>query len=149
MAKISVKYACPRKDIPAEKNLRHWIQTALKEMGSRGEVHVRLVGKSESRVLNRDYRGKDKPTNVLSFPLLAPLEMANGLLGDLVVCVPVLQQEAKLQRKSLENHWAHIMVHGVLHLLGFDHVESDQAKQMEKIEIRILKKLKITDPYKV
>jgi probable rRNA maturation factor len=75
--------------------------------------------------------------------------MADGLLGDLVVCVPKLQQEAKEQRKLLEHHWAHILVHGVLHLLGFDHIDPAQAKRMEKVEVRILKKLNIADPYKV
>ena len=152
MANIRVEYSIARKDIPPQWQLHYFCQTALKEMRKKGEVykshvHIKLVGAQESRRLNRDYRGKDKPTNVLSFPFYAPENLSDGLLGDLVICVPVLAQEAFLQRKPLAHHWAHILVHGILHLLGFDHMERAQAKQMEKIEVRILKKLRIADPY--
>lgn len=115
---------------------------ALAGAGAGGEVTVRIVGAAESRALNRRYRGKDRPTNVLSFPYGEP-----GVLGDLVVCAPVVNREAREQGKSPAAHWAHMVVHGVLHLRGFDHIRAPDAKVMETRERAILARLSFPDPY--
>ena len=105
----------------------------------------------ESQALNREYRGKDKPTNVLSFPSELPEEVLDSLprepLGDIIICVPVVFAEAAEQGKAARDHWAHLTVHGVLHLLGFDHIEDDEAEEMEGLEIRVLAGLGIANPY--
>jgi len=112
-----------------------------------------LTGLEESQSLNLEFRGKDKPTNVLSFPFEIPPEMAHiqeemgNLIGDLVICAPVVESEAKEQNKPLMHHWAHMVVHGCLHLLGYDHIKDAEADVMENLERQILAKLDITDPY--
>jgi len=111
------------------------------------EVTLRIVDLAESRQLNSDYRNKDKPTNVLSFPFEAPEHIEMAFLGDLVVCAAVVEQEAKEQNKPVINHWAHLCVHGLLHLLGYDHIDETEAQEMEGIETAILAKLNIDDPY--
>ena len=122
-------------------------QTAA--LDDRRPVHltIRLVDEEESRTLNRTYRGKDKATNVLSFEADLPPEVDIPLLGDIVVCVPVVQREAEQQSKTLEAHWAHMVIHGMLHLQGHDHQQPDQAAQMEALEIEILQSLGHTNPY--
>jgi probable rRNA maturation factor len=110
-------------------------------------VCVRIVGAAESRRLDRDYRGKDQPTNVLSFPA-SPAERATaGAIGDLVICAPVVAAEAREQGKALAAHWAHMVVHGTLHLLGFDHVTARHARVMERLEVEILSGFGYQDPY--
>lgn len=111
------------------------------------EVTLRIVDLAESRQLNSDYRNKDKPTNVLSFPFEAPEHIEMPFLGDLVVCAAVVEQEAKEQDKPVTNHWAHLCVHGLLHLLGYDHIDETEAQEMEGLETAILAKLNIDDPY--
>jgi probable rRNA maturation factor len=111
------------------------------------EVTLRIVDLAESRQLNLDYRNKDKPTNVLSFPFEAPEHIEMAFLGDLVVCAAVVEQEAKEQNKPVINHWAHLCVHGLLHLLGYDHIDETEAQEMEGLETAILAKLNIDDPY--
>lgn len=111
------------------------------------EVTLRIVDIAESRQLNSDYRNKDKPTNVLSFPFEAPEHIEMPFLGDLVVCAAVVAQEAKEQDKPVTNHWAHLCVHGLLHLLGYDHIDETEAQEMEGLETAILAKLNIDDPY--
>jgi probable rRNA maturation factor len=111
------------------------------------EVTLRMVDLVESRQLNSDYRNKDKPTNVLSFPFEAPEHIEMPFLGDLVVCAAVVEQEAKEQDKQVTNHWAHLCVHGLLHLLGYDHIDEKEAQEMEGLETAILAKLNIDDPY--
>ena len=108
---------------------------------------VRIVDETESQQLNFDYREKDKPTNVLSFPFQCPPGIELPLLGDLVICAGVVAQEATEQNKSLDAHWAHMVVHGSLHLLGFDHINDDDAAQMEAEEVTILQQLGFTNPY--
>lgn len=108
---------------------------------------VRVVGSAESRRLDRAYRGKDKPTNVLSFPASPEERVATGTLGDLVICAPVVAREAREQRKALGAHWAHMVVHGTLHLLGYDHERPRQARAMEALEVEILRGLGFHDPY--
>lgn len=111
------------------------------------EITVRFVTAEESQSLNRDYRGRDKPTNVLSFPFEAPPGIHLGLLGDLVICHAVVADEAHAQRKALADHYAHMVVHGTLHLLGYDHVDDDEADVMEQLEREILAGFGIADPY--
>jgi len=133
--------------VPSSQLIQAWAELALQEVAEDCELSVRLVDESESADLNSTYRGKTGPTNVLSFPFDAEIELEPRLLGDLVICVPVVAQEAKTQAKAKEHHWAHMVVHGCLHLLGYDHIEDEQAKEMEALETRILKSLTINDPY--
>jgi probable rRNA maturation factor len=107
-----------------------------------GELTLRITNEAESRALNHRYRGRDYATNVLSFPYQEP-----GMLGDLVLCAPVVAREAKAQGKPLRAHWAHLVIHGCLHLLGYDHEQSQAAEKMEKLEIRILRNLGFANPY--
>ena len=111
------------------------------------ELAIRIVGLEEGQALNRDYRGKDYPTNVLSFPAELPPGVALPLIGDLAICAPVVAREAAEQGKKPTQHWAHMTVHGVLHLLGYDHLEDAEAERMESLETRILASLGIADPY--
>jgi len=115
------------------------------------DIGVRIVDEDESRLLNRDYRGKDKPTNILSFPSDLPefvrTKLETALLGDLVICAPVVRQEAAEQGKSEDAHWAHLTIHGVLHLLGYDHIDDEEAAVMEPLEIAALARLGIANPY--
>ena len=135
--------------VPDEDDIRHWITTALTEQttGKELQVSVRLVDSEEMSALNETYRGKAGPTNVLSFPADLPEQVNVPLLGDIVICAPVVRAEAQAQNKSIEAHWAHMSVHGSLHLLGFDHIEEDDASVMEALETRILKKLNFACPY--
>lgn len=136
---------------PDEPSFYRWLSAALEGRRNEAEVSIRLVDAPESQQLNAQYRGKDKPTNVLSFPFEAPegipAEEINHLLGDLVICAPIIQQEAQQQNKPEENHWAHMVIHGTLHLLGYDHVTDEEATIMERLEREILATLAIPDPY--
>lgn len=123
-----------------------WVKTALRDR-ARAELTVRLVDRAESRQLNLQYRGKDCATNVLSFQADLPAEVDLPLLGDVVICAPLVSEEAENQGKAAEAHWAHLTIHGVLHLLGFDHKEDQQAAEMEALEIRLLAAIGITNPY--
>lgn len=126
---------------------QNWAETALQDVGEDCELSIRIVDTDESQQLNRDYRGKDKPTNVLSFPFESPVPLQPKLLGDLVICAPVVASEAAQQGKPESQHWAHLTVHGCLHLLGYDHINDDDASQMEAKEINILRQLDIENPY--
>lgn len=134
--------------IPSTSDVTTWASLVLSTLDiDDKELTVRFVDENESQTLNRDYRGKDKPTNVLSFPFECPPEVPLNLLGDLVVCVPVIVKEAKEQHKPIAHHYAHMIIHGTLHLLGFDHIEEADATEMEQLEIALLAKLSIDDPY--
>ena len=122
---------------------------AVKEFRSAAEITIRLVDSDESQQLNNQYRGKDKPTNVLSFPFEVPTGIELDLLGDLVICAPVIAAEAIEQNKSENAHWAHMVIHGCLHLLGYDHINDQEAEEMEALEIALLAKLNIADPYQI
>ena len=111
------------------------------------ELSIRIVDIAEGRALNRDYRGKDYATNVLSFPAELPPGVSLPLIGDLAICAPVVAREAAEQGKDPRDHWAHMTVHGVLHLLGYDHIQDSEAEAMEALETRILAGLGIADPY--
>ncbi|WP_237055010.1 rRNA maturation RNase YbeY [Microbulbifer sediminum] len=134
--------------LPTDDQLALWASAALGEQRDSAELSVRIVDEAESRELNLQYRGKDKPTNVLSFPADLPPDLALPLLGDLVICAPVVAAEAEQQHKGLFAHWAHMMVHGTLHLLGYDHIEDAEAETMENLETRILGDLGFPDPYR-
>jgi probable rRNA maturation factor len=134
-------------DLPDDDAFRRWVEIALAQHAEPAEVVIRLVDEAESRELNRSYRGKDKPTNVLSFPFEAPPEVPLPLLGDLVVCAPVVAREALEQGKSLQAHWAHMVIHGLLHLLGYDHQTDEEAQLMESRERDLLTQLHFPDPY--
>ncbi|WP_313085957.1 rRNA maturation RNase YbeY [Pseudomonas sp.] len=138
---------------PDEAAFRQWCALALRQRSADSELTIRLVDEPEARALNRDYRGKDYPTNVLSFPADLP-EGPDGeplldipLLGDLVICVAVVEREAAEQHKALEAHWAHLVIHGCLHLLGYDHLEDEEAEEMESLERQLLAELGHPDPY--
>ncbi|NRQ44508.1 rRNA maturation RNase YbeY [Rheinheimera sp. YQF-2] len=144
---LDLQLASSAADLPGEADIQQWLQSAILPFQSEAEVTVRIVDNSESQQLNSDYRGKDKPTNVLSFPFQCPPGIELALLGDLVICAPVVAAEALEQGKSLQAHWAHMVVHGSLHLLGFDHINDDDAQQMEAEEVTILQQLGFTNPY--
>ncbi|MBD3641440.1 MAG: rRNA maturation RNase YbeY [Marinobacter sp.] len=132
--------------VPDESLFSKWAQAAwLGENPS--EVTIRIVGALESQELNHEYRGKDRPTNVLSFPFEAPAGITVPLAGDLVICAPVVEKEASEQHKTVEAHWAHMVVHGMLHLQGYDHIEDEDAEVMEALEIRLLAQLGYDNPY--
>ena len=133
--------------IPGAMQFQSWAEAALNGRLDQAELVVRIVDREESRQLNREYRGKDKPTNVLSFPFEAPAVVESDLLGDLVICAPVVTEEALAQDKLPQAHWAHLLVHGVLHLLGFDQINEQEAEVMEGLEVEILESLGFPDPY--
>jgi probable rRNA maturation factor len=136
-------------DLPTEEQLKQWVTAALikRTEYEEPELTIRIVDEAESQELNNDYRGKDKPTNVLSFPFEAPAHVPIPLLGDLIICKQVVEREAIEQGKSLISHWAHMTVHGCLHLLGYDHIEDEEAEEMEAIERAIMNDLGFEDPY--
>lgn len=134
--------------IPALAELERWISAALQSQKfEEAEVSVYIVDESEGQELNSQYRGKDYPTNVLSFPADIAEEVGIPLLGDLVVCAPVVEREAQEQDKTLQAHWAHMLVHGTLHLVGFDHIDDDEAEVMETLETQIVTGLGYPAPY--
>lgn len=134
-------------DLPDPERLRTWVRAALVERGEGAELTLRVVDEAEMRDLNRRYRGKDGPTNVLSFAYEAAAGVGPPLLGDLVVCAPVVRREATEQGKRFEDHFAHMVVHGCLHLLGYDHLEVEEARRMERLETDILREFQIANPY--
>ncbi|MCB1704964.1 MAG: rRNA maturation RNase YbeY [Halioglobus sp.] len=138
-----------REPVPTAADLRHWITTALagRTTQQQVEISVRLVDTEEMTQLNAGYRGKAGPTNVLSFPADLPPELELPLLGDIVICAPVVAAEAAQQGKSAAAHWAHMTVHGTLHLLGYDHIEEEDAQIMEALESAILRQLDYSCPY--
>ena len=136
-----------RDGLPQHAAFVRWIAAALRDEKPGAEVSVCVVDEGESQSLNARYRGKDKPTNVLSFPADLPADLALPLLGDLVICAPVVIFEAREQGKTLEAHWAHMVVHGTLHLLGYDHIDEADADLMEALETRILTGLGYPAPY--
>ena len=134
--------------VPCKEQFQVWLEAALKDMDRDVEIVIRIVDERESACLNEQYRKKDGPTNILSFPFEVPKGVDLNLLGDLVICAPIVEKEASAQHKSKCNHWAHLVVHGVLHLQGYDHISHHDAERMEAKEIEILSKLNITNPYK-
>ncbi|MCV6588176.1 MAG: rRNA maturation RNase YbeY [Marinobacterium sp.] len=163
---IEVQYEVDPQGLPTPALFQQWVEAALAGREDEGELCIRIVDEAESHELNLQYRGKDKPTNVLSFPFEMPelptdlpdeviaamqaelqQEQPDTILGDLVVCARVVAQEAAEQNKALHHHWAHMIVHGSLHLLGYDHINDRDAEIMEGLEREILASLSIDDPY--
>ncbi len=144
---VSVSYGLPRAGLPAAVSFRRWAAAAAQGRILRADLAIRLVDAKEGRALNRHYRGKDYATNVLSFPVELPEGVNLPLLGDLVICAPVVAKEALDQGKPLSAHYAHLTVHGVLHLLGLDHEDEREAEAMEQLERDILAGLGLPDPY--
>jgi probable rRNA maturation factor len=140
----------PAVGIPRADSFRRWVEAALTVARRRraSELSLLLVDTDEGRAYNRDYRSRDYATNVLSFPADLPPGVRTPLLGDLIVCAPVVAREAAEQGKALRDHYAHMTVHGVLHLLGYDHLVDAEAERMEALERRALAGLGIADPYR-
>lgn len=147
MNKIEVQVVFSSAGQPDKAQIQQWIDAALQDYDKDTEIVVRIVDVHESAQLNKQYRHKPGPTNILSFPADIPEGIGLNLLGDLVVCAPVVEREAIEQQKLLTHHWAHIIIHGVLHLLGYDHIEDTEAELMESLEIKILQTLNISNPY--
>ena len=147
--RVSVSYGLPRRGVPAAASFRRWVALALGSRPGPAEVAIRVVSAPEGRRLNREYRRKDYATNVLSFPAELPAGVTVPLLGDVVLCAPVVAREAREQRKPRAAHYAHLTVHGVLHLLGYDHQGTGEARRMERLEIQLLESIGIPDPYSV
>jgi len=159
---VELQLATRRPWVPGTVTLRRWARAAhagglaslpgrkrrmQAAVGQGAALCLRIVGSAESRRLDREYRGKDKPTNVLSFPASPEERVATGILGDLVICAPVVAREAREQRKTLGAHWAHMVVHGTLHLLDYDHERARDARTMEALEVEILRGMGFHDPY--
>lgn len=139
---LSVQYAINQEGLPSRSQFKKWVKAALRVDT---EVTIRVVDEEEGRMLNSSYRGKDYATNVLTFPLT---EIPH-LMGDIIICAPVVASEAHAQNKSIEAHYAHLTVHGVLHLHGYDHITEPQAELMESLEVTILQKLGYANPYRI
>ena len=145
---IDLQIACEQESgLPTAQQIEQWVTAAVQPQSDEVEMTVRIVDEAESHELNLNYRGKDRPTNVLSFPFECPDEVELPLLGDLVICRQVVEREAQEQDKPLMAHWAHMVVHGSLHLLGYDHIEDDEAEEMESLETQIMTELGFADPY--
>ena len=145
---IDLQIACEQESgLPTAEQIEQWATAAVQPQSDEVEMTVRIVDEAESHELNLNYRGKDRPTNVLSFPFECPDEVELPLLGDLVICRQVVEREAQEQDKPVMAHWAHMVVHGSLHLLGYDHIEDDEAEEMESLETQIMTELGFADPY--
>jgi probable rRNA maturation factor len=147
--KVHIQNATEQLPLPSDADFAHWVQLAMREHREDGEVTIRLVDAEESQTLNQQYRHKNKPTNVLSFPFEAfdDLELVEPIIGDLVICAPLVAAEALEQKKELLAHWAHLTIHGSLHLLGYDHEIDAEAELMEALETELLQQLGYSNPY--
>jgi len=145
---LDLQVATTETDVPDSRQIQDWLRAALTGEREQAELTVRIVDRDEGTALNQRWRGRQGPTNVLSFPAEGLEQQLPQLLGDIVICAPVVRREATEQHKSLLAHWAHLVIHGALHLLGYDHVEPQQARTMEQKEIEILAQLGFPDPYR-
>ncbi|MBA3564098.1 MAG: rRNA maturation RNase YbeY [Gammaproteobacteria bacterium] len=148
---LALQVACEASDLPGQADFERWVAAALEGRRERAELTVRIVDDAESQYLNRTWRHHDRPANVLSFPVGPaaglPPRLRASTLGDLVVCAPVVSREAAEQGKPASAHWAHLVVHGTLHLLGYDHMDRAKAAVMEALEVEILARLGYMNPY--
>ena len=146
-AKINVAYLSNALELPTEATIAHWAQAALEGYERDVEVGVRIVDESEIIELNQRFRKKAEPTNVLSFPFEDPPGTQSDVLGDVVVCAPIVSSQAQMEGKPISAHWAHMVVHGIMHLRGYGHESTEEADAMEHMETRILESLGYPDPY--
>jgi probable rRNA maturation factor len=144
---VAVQYAIDWPDLPDENQLKLWVKTALEGLQENAELTIRIVDVDEGTQLNERWRKSQGPTNVLSFSHEGEANIVPNLLGDIVVFAPVVAREAKEQNKNIDAHWAHMVIHGVLHLNGFDHIKPEDANTMENLEIKILEELNYNNPY--
>ncbi len=149
MIKFSLQIIEKTAALPKRTQIKKWLETALADYAQDAEICIRIVNEQESAELNHQFRKKNYATNVLSFPAVTPGDIAaeNTYLGDLVLCPAVIIREAQEQNKILEHHWAHLIIHGTLHLLGFDHIIEKDAEIMEALEIKLLQQLNYPNPY--
>ena len=145
--RVDIQRATGEEDIPDNRQIRKWVRKVLHGRRDDAELTIRIVGSGEAASLNSQWRGKKGPTNVLSFTFEDDQGHAPGLLGDIVICAPVIQKEAMEQNKPVEAHWAHMIIHGTLHLLGYDHREKAETRKMESLEIKLLDSLGYRNPY--
>ncbi|MBA3535313.1 MAG: rRNA maturation RNase YbeY [Tatlockia sp.] len=148
---IDIQHACDEPSPIPDDLLIKWAEVTLLEHRDSAELTLRIVNEEEIRQLNHDYRGQNKATNVLAFPSLIPdtIVLDYPLLGDVIICPAVLEKESLEQKKPLPEHWAHIVIHGILHLLGYDHIKDDDAARMQALETKLLAKLGFTNPYQI
>jgi len=146
---VDLQWAVAQTGLPKETEIKAWVAIVLREHQAAAELTVRVVDVVEITTLNKQYRDKNKSTNVLSFPADKDLPLDIPLLGDLVICAEVVAFEAVEQNKTTTAHWAHMVIHGTLHLLGYDHIEMEQAEQMEQKEISYMLQLGFANPYEV
>ena len=145
---LEVQFASTSQQLPTEDDFKRWCELALRHRSMDSELCIRIVDETEGRELNAQWRNKDYATNVLSFVADIPEGILDiPLLGDLVICAPVVEREAQEQGKPLAAHWAHMVIHGCLHLLGYDHIEDTEAEEMEDLERQLLAKIEYADPY--
>lgn len=145
--KITIQALTSNTFIPSRYFLQRWVNKALSKQVGTNAVNIRLVSKKESAALNSTYRHKNGPTNILSFPFEPPPGVSSAFLGDLVICAPLINQQAKQQAKTPLTHWAHLVIHGCLHLIGYDHIHDKDATKMETLEIQLLEDLGYENPY--
>ena len=145
---LDLQVASSAQDIPTLDDFQTWLALAIPGDQQHWDITIRVVDEAESQSLNRDYRNKDYATNVLSFPADVPAELNIPLLGDLVICAPVVAREAAEQAKPAKAHWAHLCIHGALHLLGYDHETEAEAEEMEALETKLIMGLGFADPYR-
>ena len=147
MNHLDIQIESQATQLPNRQQFQTWADLVLDNPSVYSSLVIRIIDESEMTEFNQKYRHKQGSTNILSFPFDPPSEIANDYLGDLLVCAPVVEREALAQHKKLEHHWAHIIIHGLLHLLGYDHIDDQEAKKMEQLEINLLKKITIKNPY--
>ena len=145
---IDIQKACASEDSPDEDSIKRWVSAAIRDERDDSDLSIRIVDELESADLNQCYRGKSGATNVLSFPFDAVTPEPLPMLGDMVICAPIVVREASEQHKTLQAHWAHIVIHGVLHLLGYDHIDDKDAEHMETLETAIMLELGFPPPYR-
>lgn len=144
---IEIQYATESRNLPDTKKIKKWVKSSLNNKIKQAEITIRIVDEEEGTRLNEQWRSASGPTNVLSFPYNEDNKNPETMQGDLVLCAPVIFREAKQQNKSPDAHWAHMIIHGILHLQGFDHIQENDAVEMESLETDILNKLHFPDPY--
>ena len=148
MIKVDIQRVTTSPELPENQQIRSWVKSTMAAVDKKNrELTVRIVDEEEGTQLNEHWRKKKGSTNVLSFPSGDAKQYTPGLLGDIVLCAPVIIREAGEQKKTLESHWAHMIIHGTLHLLGYDHIKAEEAEEMELLEIRILESLGYKNPY--